>query len=156
MIVKATLVLTPNGYHYLALPTQDAEILREKFGKRVLCTAVGGGTIHCALQKNKNLGYYISVGKKTKQKLGIEPGPVELKIEADNTPYQMEMPEALEEVLLTDPDALSIFESLTDGAKRSIMHMVDSAKRVETQVNRAIKITENLKLGFRKPSELLK
>lgn len=68
----------------------------------------------------------------------------------------MEMPEVWLEVIESDHEAAEAFEKLTPGKKRSILHMVSSAKRMETQINRALKIAENIKMGVTNPRDFMK
>lgn len=140
----------------IPIPDQEGEQLYTKFGKRILCI-VNGNKAHSALQQRKDLGYYIMVGKGTKEKLQIEYGETfELKIQKDNSEYKAEMPEELEEVLNTDAEGLLLFESLTPGKKRSIIHVVGNAKQSTTRINRAIKIIDRLKMGIKDLKELIR
>lgn len=136
-----------NSHHIIPIPEDIGSAIHAQLGKRVICE-VNGKNIHCAVQKNQYLGYFIGVGKGTQKKIGAESGEeLALIIRKDDTPYQMEMPEVLYEVLHTDPEGLKAFENLTDGKKRSIMHQINSAKSIDTQINRSLKIVEQLKMG---------
>lgn len=145
--LQSELKLIQNSHHIIPIPEDIGSEIHAKLGKRVICE-VNGKIIHSAVQKNQYLGYFITVGKGTKKKMGAASGDsLDINIRKDNTPFQMEMPEVLLEVLNTDPDGLKAFEDLTDGKKRSIMHQINSAKSIDTQINRALKIVEQLKMG---------
>ena len=150
-----TLSKTPGG-HYIPIEEKIALKIHETMGKRVICEA-NEYRFHCAVQRSNRLGYYIMASKATLKKIQAAAGDeILVKIEKDRTKYQSEMPEELRAVLDTDPEALVIFEGLTPGKKRSIMHLVNSAKQVDTRINRGLKIAENLKLGRTKPQDFLK
>ena len=73
--------------------------------------------------------------------------PVTMEICKDDSKYQIEMSEELEEVLKTDVIAEERFEKLTPGKQLSLIHHVNKAKNIDTRINRALKISENLKMG---------
>ncbi|MFD2561455.1 YdeI/OmpD-associated family protein [Aquimarina rubra] len=66
------------------------------------------------------------------------------------------MPEELEAVLQSDPEASEIFESFTDGMKRSLIYYVLGFKNSQTRIDKALIITENLRLGIRDKKLLMK
>ena len=144
-----------NGYGHVAVVPDDfvASLQGEK---RVICT-VNGHTLHLAINRVHQIGYYIYMGKDTLKKLDLEVGmSFEAEFRVDDTPYQCEMPEEFEEVLLTDPEADKIFHSLTPGNQRSLIFMVSRMKSVDKRIEKALKITGGLKRGLKKPQEILK
>lgn len=156
MKLETQLVKTPYG-HYIPIPEKIAARALDKLGKRVLCIIKGKEELHCAIQKNSRIGYYISVGKNTKAKIKLDSDEIfGMEILEDKSKYQLEVPIEFKEVLNTDEEGLALFEKLTDGAKRSLIHYILSAKREETRINRSLKILENLKLGITKPMELIR
>jgi len=66
------------------------------------------------------------------------------------------MPEALEAVLLSAYKAFSIFESFTAGKQRSIIYAIKRYKNIQTQVDKSIIMTENLKRGIHDLKLILK
>ena len=58
------------------------------------------------------------------------------------------MPEELSAVLETDEEATLVFEKLTPGKKRSIIHYIATAKQTDTRISRALKIVDFLKMGI--------
>jgi len=153
---QSKLSKTANNQHYIPIEEALAVQAIQAFGKRVLCQ-INGKELHCAIHRSSQLGYYLMIGKKTKKQLALEMwDELEIVLQQDESDYQMAMPEVLLEVLATDPEGMEKFEGLTDGKKRSIMHLINSAKRVDTQINRALKIVENLKRGITSPRDFLK
>ncbi|WP_161991923.1 YdeI/OmpD-associated family protein [Flagellimonas algicola] len=73
----------------------------------------------------------------------------------DTSKYGVEMPEELEAVLSTDMDAETIFESFTDGKKRSIIYMISGYKNSQTRIDKSLLLCENLKRGVKDNKALL-
>ncbi|HAN39077.1 MAG TPA: hypothetical protein DCQ29_09275 [Chitinophagaceae bacterium] len=138
------------GMHFVALPDNMVHPLLAEGNKRVLCTFKAAPTLptHSAIQRTKALGYYFYIGKQLMQQLQVKAGDwVELHLQVDTTVYQFEMPEVFAEVLATDPAAADIFGTLTDGNKRSLMHLITQVKSIDKQIERALKIAQQLKAG---------
>lgn len=156
--IKLQSVLDKSGsYHFLNIPKNIGEKILTKFGKRVLCIINGEFNLHCALIKKKEGNYIIMLGKQNRIRINANYGDkLALEFCQDTSPFQFEMPEELKEVLLTDLDGNQAFERISDGKKRSVIHLVSAAKRSETRINRALKIIDNLKMGITNPKEFLK
>ena len=153
--------LYPSGHGYscyFLVPDEAAEQMKTAFGsRRTICHLPNGHYFHCALMPRKAGGHTINVSKALLDKGQLEPHETyTLVFEKDESEYQMEVPEEWMEVLGIDPEAKEIFDGLTKGKQRSIMHLVGSAKQIDTRINRALKIAENLKLGARTPKEFLR
>jgi len=111
---------------------------------------------HAALQKFHG-NYYINFNKQNQKKIGLFPSDYfKIQLFEDHSKYGVEMPEELEAVLQSDPKAFGIFESLTDGKKRSLIYYILKIKKPQTRIDKALVITENLKLGIRDHKELIK
>ncbi len=142
--------------HFVPIPEAQGKEIIEKYGKRVICE-INGGVVHCAIQKNKDIGYFIMVGKSTKEKIKVDyKEELQLLIKKDDSKYKAEISEELWEVLKTDIEAKEYFEALTPGKKRTIIHRINKAKQSDTRINRALKIAENLKMGITDLKELLR
>ncbi len=111
---------------------------------------------HAAIQKYHGL-YHITLNAANQKKLTISPiDHFTVELLEDTSKYGVEMPEELEAVLQSDFHASEIFESLTDGKKRSIIYYILKIKNSQTRIDRSIRITENLKRGIRDHRELIK
>jgi len=142
---------------FIYLDDQLGQEIIAKFGKRIICKTETKQKIHAAIHNDKKVGYYIMLGKASRKKLGIkENQEFVLKIEADKSTYQFEVPTEFQEVISTDEAALVKFENLTPGRKRSILHYVGSAVRSDTRISRALRIAENLTLGYKDLRDLVK
>lgn len=141
--------------HYFQVEIDSNEETPSK--TRVICSLNQQIEIHCALMPKKEGGFYINIGKPVLKKLKLTVGDIfDYTIKPDNTKYQFHYPEELKEVLETDSTAKAIFESLTDGNKRSIMHLVNKIKSVDKRIDRSLKIAEKLKLGITSPMQIMK
>ena len=145
------------GSHYFPIPEKVALQILEDFGKRIVCASKGRNSLHCALLRSNDLGYYIMLGKKSRELIQVEFGDeLEVVISKDESQYQALVPEELQVVLDTDPEGLEKFEQLTDGKKRSIIHYISTAKQSDTRVNRALKLIERIKMGVTNQKELFR
>jgi len=146
--LKTRLEKSGGSMHYIPIPDEIGEEIIRRFGRRVICK-VNGNQIHCAILKRQSIGTYIMAGKSTREKIKANyKDELNLEILEDTTEFQMEVGEVFQEVLDTDEEGKIRFKELTDGKKRSLIHQVNKAKNIDTQINRALKILENLKMGF--------
>jgi hypothetical protein len=145
-----------NGMHYALVDAEIVQSFLEKGTKRVLCT-INDEILHCAFLPKKDGGHYICIGSKVCKKLKLSIGQdVNLIFSEDNSTYQFEMPEELQEVLDQDPDADAIFQSLTDGNKRGIIYLVTLVKSTEKRIERALHIAAKLHQGITSPRLIMK
>ena len=63
----------------------------------------------------------------------------------DPNPDAVEIAEELLEALAQDDEARERWETFTPGMQRSVNHYVDSAKRPETRIRRAVEVTEKIR-----------
>ncbi|MEO1656065.1 MAG: YdeI/OmpD-associated family protein [Bacteroidota bacterium] len=146
--------------HYLLIPEEVAQELGvnvKNKKERIVCHYPDGETRPYALNYMLSGEAYLLLNAKTKKQYHLEVGDMlEISLEKDSSPFGMEMPEVLEVFLEQDPEAEACFLKLTDGAKRSVIHAIASAKREATQINRALKILNNLKEGKTSPREFMR
>jgi alpha-L-arabinofuranosidase len=140
----------------ITLDDDIVEILTKNNNKRVVCTLNDTVTIHCALIRNKG-EYYIMISKAVCKQLGVKLGDtVQAKIEVDTSEYQFSMPDELDTVLQLDDLARNVFESLTKGKQRSLMHLVSIPKSQNKRIERALLVAEKLKQGITSAQEMMK
>jgi hypothetical protein len=141
----------------IILPQSVAEPFMVSGNKRVMCTLNGNLALHSAIMKSKEGEYYITISSKVCKQLGLSAGhKVKIHLEVDTAEYQFSMPEELQEVLDSDPEAATAFEALTDGKKRSIMYLVTLVKSADKRIERALLIAHKIKMGISSPQLLLK
>ena len=91
---------------------------------------------------------YLMVPKRVFAAAGVAVGDqvdVRFKIADQNA---VEVPDALERVLSTDPELRAKWDALTAGKKRAFAHRVDSAKTEKTIAKRVEEVTGMLRQGL--------
>ena len=134
------------GMHYLEVPGEIVQQLGGKFNVRLLCTVNGSITFQTGLVALGQGSAYISLNTKRLKQVGLRHGdPVQVLLEEDTSPYGMEVPEELAELLRQDKAGQERFNQLPPGKQRYIIHYVASVKSSQLRINRAILLIENLK-----------
>lgn len=142
---------------YVIMPENIALHFLNKNQKRVKCIINNGYTLHCALKRNDDLGYFVSMSRRVRKEANIHFGEsLTIEVLPDDSEYQVDMPEEFHEVLLSDEEGFEAFQALTPGKQRSIIFHVKRAKRSETRINRALKMIENLKMGMTDLKEIMR
>lgn len=132
------------GYHF-KVPEPIAQLFIEGADRRVVCTLNGKKSFQCALMGSSS-GWFINVNKTIRTQLKLEIGSkVDVHLEKDRSEYGLPMPEAFEEVLATDEEGAALFDALTAGKKRTLLHIVGTTKNEETRIRKSLVILEHLK-----------
>ena len=159
MVKSQVFEVSLRGSHSLIIPESHAFPFVEKGHGRVRVQARFEGKaidFHAALQKYQGQ-FVITFGRRYQKELGIYPNDYfELQLFEDNSRYGVEMPEELEVVLQSDPEAKQVFESFTAGKIRSLIYVIARYKNSQTRIDKSIILTENLKRGIRDPRELFR
>jgi hypothetical protein len=153
--------------HHFSVPTEIAEGFVVGNDKRVVCTihslviGIPDVEIQCALLKFKET-WCILLNKKNRDKLrvGID-DEIEVELQKDTSEFGMEMPEELEVLLIQDEDGNDIFQKLTKGKQRTLIHIVGKVKNTNSRLNKALAIMQHLKesegkLDFKRLKVLIK
>ena len=154
--------LTPEnfGMYAVDIPEQHAlPFVNKKITRVVINAKINKkkSTFHAGIQFRKPNRYLIVFSKKRREELGINrQDTFELQLQEDISEYGAPMPEALQAVLDSDPEASAIFHSLTPGKQRNIIFFIHRYKHEQTQIDKALLITTNLKNGIRDLKELTK
>jgi uncharacterized protein YdeI (YjbR/CyaY-like superfamily) len=155
--LQYTIFKNPSNMHCIALHAKTVKQLTANNNKRALCIINKTTELHCAILRTKEDEYYIIISKAICKQLQLQAGSkIDCEFSIDEAEHQFEMPETLQEVLHSDDDAKKIFDSLTDGNKRSLMHLVTLVKNTDKQIERALLIAEKLKLGITQARLVLK
>jgi hypothetical protein len=94
----------------------------------------------------------LGVRKATLAEAGVAAGDeVEVELERDDAPREVVVPQELDAALSAQPDARSIYESLSFTHRRECAEWIGSAKREETRERRAARAIEMLLAGERTP-----
>ncbi|WP_109300296.1 YdeI/OmpD-associated family protein [Aquimarina sp. AU474] len=147
-----------NSNHSIIVPEHIAQHYLQLRYKRVITEITFKNKsvrFHAALQKYHNK-HHITFNKANQKSIGVFPSDYfKVELFEDTSKYGVEMPEEFEAVLQSDPQGFDIFESLTDGKKRSLIYYILKIKNSQTRIDRSLLITENLKLGIRDHKELI-
>jgi hypothetical protein len=130
--------------HHLVVPQQ----LHASLGglrARLVCHLLGD-SFSCALMPRGDGEGYVMINKARMKKLNLRPGmELEVTFTPEKEPYGMPMPEVLQAILDTDPEASERFHQLTAGKQRNIIHYVASVKSPDLRIERGLKLLNNLK-----------
>jgi len=114
--------------------------------KRVICQIDDNEPFHGGFMPDGNGSYFIMLSKPKLKKYKLTLGQkVKVVLEKDNTKYGMKVPEEFEEVLGSDPEGETFFEKLTDGKKRSLIHLVATVKSSDIKISKSLTILDHLK-----------
>ncbi len=150
---------TLQSNHSFIIPDTIAKFFLDNGFKRVIVIISRqkkSVSFHAAIQKYHN-NYHITFNKTNQKSVGVFPSDYfTVKLIEDNSKYGVEIPEEFEAVLQSDPEAFEIFESLTDGKKRSLIYYILKIKKSQIRIDKALIITQNLKHGIRDTRDLIK
>lgn len=134
-------------WHVAYIPDNVVEELDIKPTTRVV-GSINKVPFRLAALSDGNGRYYITLGQQLRRPAKCKLGSiVHIQLEIDPKPDFIDIPEEMEAALDQDDEAREVFEGFTPGVKRSIMHYVNSAKRVDTRINRALQLCEKMKNG---------
>jgi hypothetical protein len=95
---------------------------------------------------------WIGFRKSQLAELGLQVGDqVDLLVELDEQPREVELPTELAEALASDPEAAAAFDALSSSHRKEYAQWVDEAKRSPTRNDRAAKSVQRLRAGTRMP-----
>lgn len=135
------------GRHVVFIPQAVVEHLGLEANTRLVGT-VNGVKLSLASLSNADGTYYLSIGPHLRRDAKVRLGDkLTFNIKLDPRPEAVILPEELEEVLNTDPEAKAIFDTFTPGRQRSYAYYVGSAKRIDTRINRALDLAEKMRTG---------
>ena len=137
------------SHTYLLVVAVDiARPFVERHGRRVI-VEINGHYWHAALSAHRDYGYYVMVSKANLKAADIDPeAEIEVSVWPDESKYGVDVPEEFLAVLETDPEGEAIFERMTDGGKRSVIHIVKRIKTSDNRIEKSLELLEKLKMGI--------
>ena len=133
-------------YDHVIIPAKIHDKIVQDGNKRVLCTINEHEYFHAGLLPTGDGSYYIILNKTRMKAFALDIGQkVTVSLEKDTSKYGMKMPDEFKEVLESDPSGSRLFEELTDGKKRNLIHLVASIKNVDLKITKALIIIDHLK-----------
>src|SRR5260221_12283268 len=92
--------------------------------------------------------FLIGLGREVRHGVGVEAGDlVDVAVELDAAPRDVEVPEALAEALATDPQAKATFDAMAFTHRKEYARWVAEAKREETRQRRVQQALEMIRSG---------
>lgn len=133
------------GYTHITVPSEIVEKVGG-YNTRLMCSLNGYEKIHCGLMSKGDGRGLIIVNKKRQKAWNLDyRKEICATIELDHSKYGMEMCEELEALLEQDRSGFEMFEKITPGQQRNIIHYVGNVKSSQKRIDRAIMLIENLK-----------
>lgn len=129
------------GYFFLKIDAEIVNQFKNKRQSRFLCTLDKILTFQCGLNHLGDGNFFIILSAKNLQTVNKKLGDkIAYELNEDPNPLGVEMPEVLEVILEQDEITKSIFENLTLGKKRNVIHQINKIKDIEKQVQMTIKL----------------
>jgi Bacteriocin-protection, YdeI or OmpD-Associated/Domain of unknown function (DUF1905) len=98
-----------------------------------------------ARMRGENL---LGLNRAVREAAGVEAGDtVEVQIELDTVPREVEVPEVLASALAADPEASAVFEALAFTHRKEYARWIAEAKREDTRDRRVAQALEMLRRG---------
>jgi hypothetical protein len=92
--------------------------------------------------------FLLGLSKEARARAGVQAGDtVQVELELDTAPREVEVPERLAQALASDPQARSRFEALAFTHRKEFARWVAEAKRPETQERRVTQTLTMLRAG---------
>ncbi len=122
-----------------------SQIIKIAPNKRVICTFNSTLIHHCALMPKDNF-HFILLNKEICKKLNCKIGDsLSIELKKENAKYGLPISEEMEEVLYSDPEGTFLFNKLTPGKQRTLIHIVNKIKSINLKIERSFIIIEHLK-----------
>lgn len=128
------------SYFYLYLERDVVETFPKQRSTRLICELNGHHSYSCGLNHFGDGNYFIIVAKKHLNAVKAELGQtVEFAIYEDPNPLGVEVPEELTVLLQEERELKDLYERMTDGKKRSLIHEMNALKGMEEKIQFALK-----------------
>ncbi len=146
MTFRATLQLAKKTATGIDVPPDVVEALGA--GKKPPVRATIGGYTYRSTVASRGDGFKLPVSAKNREAAGIAAGDeVEVTLELDTEPREVEVPPALADALAAAPDAQRFFEGLSYSQKQWYVLPIEDAKTTETRDRRVEKAIGMLREG---------
>lgn len=125
------------SYYFLKIPAEVVEQFEKKRATRLLCTLESGISYSCGLNHYGDGNFFLILAGRYVKKLKKQVGDsISFEIYEHPNPLGVDVPEVLEVLLSQDPDAKAIYDTLTDGRKRTLIFSISRVKNIDLQVQR--------------------
>jgi hypothetical protein len=131
--------LAPNkgSYYFLKIPAEVVNQFEKKRATRLLCTLENQVSYSCGLNHYGDGNFYVILAGRYVKQLKKQTGDdIEFEICEHPNPLGVEVPEVLEVFLSQDPDAADIYDTFTDGKKRTLIFSISRIKNIDLQIQK--------------------
>jgi hypothetical protein len=129
------------GYFFLTIEADVINQFQNKRHTRFLCTLEDSLTFQCGLNHLGDGNFFIILSSSNldvvQKKLGDK---IHFELNEDPNPLGVDMPEILDAIIAQDEQLKDIFDSLTLGKKRNIIHQIIKIKDIDKQIQKIIKL----------------
>jgi hypothetical protein len=144
--MRFTTTIELGGKTATGIPVPEEVVLGLGRGKRVPVTVTIGGHTYRSTIAAYNGAYMLPLAAEHREAAGVAAGQeVEVDVEVDDAPREVEVPEDLAAALAADDAAQSAFDRLSYSNKRRIVLSVEGAKAAETRARRIDKALVELR-----------
>jgi hypothetical protein len=139
--------LEPGGGNNVGIVVPDDVVTAFERGKRVpVIVTVDGGYRYRNTITSMGGRFLISFNAETRKATGRGAGDqVEVRLDVDEAPREVEVPEDLATELASDDGARSAWEALSYGKQRAHAESVTGAKAADTRARRVAKVLDALR-----------
>ncbi|MEM1320588.1 MAG: YdeI/OmpD-associated family protein [Bacteroidota bacterium] len=135
------------GYYYIKIDASTVDRFSRKRATRLICEIDDKVSYRCGLNHFGDGNFFLIIATKHLKTLQKELGDeISFTISEDPNPLGVDVPEVLEALLAQDEDAKHIYDSLTDGKKRGLIHTINRIKNIDKQVDAALRFLEEEQL----------
>jgi hypothetical protein len=147
-VIRFTTQLQPRG-PAAAVVLDDGQVAEVGEGAKrfPVVATVNGYTWRTSVARMKG-EFLVGLSREVRQNAGAEAGDeVEVALELDEAPREVEVPEALAAALAADPEASASFERMAFTHRREYARWVTEAKKEETRERRVQQAVEMIRSG---------
>jgi hypothetical protein len=144
--MRFTATIELGGKTATGIPVPEEVVLGLGRGKRVPVTVTIGGYTYRSTIAPYNGHYMLPLSAEHREAAGVTAGQeVEVGLEVDDAPREVDVPEDLGAALASDDAARAAFEKLSYSNQRRIVLSVEGAKAAETRSRRIAKAVADLR-----------
>ncbi|MEL7531970.1 MAG: YdeI/OmpD-associated family protein [Bacteroidota bacterium] len=138
------------GYYFLKITAETVNQFEKKRSTRLVCTLDDSLSYSCGLNHLGDGNFFIILSTKNLQKIGKELGDtITFEIKEDPNPLGVAVPEVLDVLLQQDPEAKSIYDTITEGKKRSLIYTIMRIKDIDKQIQSSLEFLQAEKLKLK-------
>ena len=146
--ISLTTTLEPRGpAAAIVLDDESVATVGEGAKRFPVVATVNGYTWRTTVARMRG-EFLVGLSRAVREEAGVEAGDtVDVSLELDTAPREVEVPEALADALAGDPEARNSFDQLAYTRRKEYARWIEEAKREETRERRVARALEMLRQG---------